>query len=89
MMANTARHFAIDTRFKFLVVNYVKAARRERKVRRIGMVHARADNDGVLAPRRTSLPLPALKELRPDLTLPGGPNGLGMAPVRADAKSAA
>ena len=70
VMANTARHFAIDTRFKFLVVNYVKAARRERKVRRIGMVHARADNDGVLAPRRTSLPLPALKELRPDLTLP-------------------
>ena len=70
VMANTARHFAIDTRFKFLVVNYVKAARGESKVRRIGVVHARADNDGVLAPRRTSLSLATLKELRPDLTLP-------------------
>ena len=70
VIANTARHFAIDTRFKFLIVNYVKSARGERKVRRIGLVHARADDDGILAPRRTSLPLSALKQLRPDLTLP-------------------
>ena len=70
VMANTARHFAIDTRFKFLVVNYTKATTGMRKIRRIGMVHARADDDGVLARRRTSLPLPVLKELRPDLTLP-------------------
>ena len=69
-MANRARHFAIDTRFKFLVVNYTKAATGVRKVRRIGMVHARANDDGVLARRRTSLPLSVLKELRPDLTLP-------------------
>ena len=70
VMANTARHFAIDTRFKFLVVNYTKAATGERKGRRIGMVHARANHDGVQGRRRVSLALPLLKELRPDLTLP-------------------
>ena len=81
MMANTARHFAIDTRFKFLVVNYVKAARGESKVRRIGVVHARADNGGVLAPRRTSLPLAALEGTSARLDSTGGPKTLGMAPV--------
>ena len=70
VMANTAKHFAIDTRFKFLLVNYVKAARNERRVRRIGVAHARADDDGVIAPGRTSLPIAALRRLRPDLTLP-------------------
>ena len=70
VMANRARHFAIDTRFKFLVVNYTKAATGVRKVRRIGMVHARANDDGILAARKTSLAMPVLKELRPDLTLP-------------------
>ena len=70
VMANRARHFAIDTRFKFLVVNYTKAATGVRKVRRIGMAHAHADDNGVLARRVTSLALPVLKELRPDLTLP-------------------
>ena len=70
VMANTAKHFAIDTRFKFVVVNYTKAAKGERKARRIGMVHAGADDYGVLARPRTSLPLGALQSLRPDLTLP-------------------
>ena len=70
VMANKARHFAIDTRFKFLVVNYTKAATGVRKLRRIGMMHAGANDDGVRAARKTSLPMPALKELRPDLTLP-------------------
>ncbi len=72
VMANTAKHFAIDTRFKFLVVNYVKVAkgRRKGKVKRIGMVHGKADDDGILAQRRTNLPLTVLKSLRSDLTLP-------------------
>ena len=70
VMANTARHFAIDTRFKFVVVNYIKAAKGERKAQCIGLVHAGADDDGVLARRPTRLPLGALKALRPDLTLP-------------------
>ncbi|MYF09537.1 MAG: N-6 DNA methylase, partial [Gammaproteobacteria bacterium] len=52
VMANTAKHFAIDTRFKFLIVNYVKAACGKGNVRSIGVIHARADNDGVVAPRR-------------------------------------
>lgn len=72
VMSNTAKHFAIDTRFKFLVVNYVKVAsdRRVGTIKRIGMVHAKADDDGVRAQRRTSLPLTVLKSLRSDLTLP-------------------
>ena len=70
LMANTARHFAIDTRFKFLVVNYIKAAKGERKARHIELVHAKASDDSIVAQQRTSLSLDTLKELRPDLTLP-------------------
>ena len=70
VMANTARHFAIDTRFKFLIVNYTRAAKVDRKVQRIGVAQARADDDRVLAQPRTNLPVAALTRLRPDLTLP-------------------
>lgn len=70
VMANTAKHFAIDTRFKFLVVCYVKAVKGEGRVRHITMTHAKADDNLVVAQRRTSLPLFSLKKLRPDLTLP-------------------
>ncbi len=70
VMENRARHFAIDTRFKFLMVNYVKAAKDDKRTNSIGIVHASADNNMVVAGRRTRLPLARLKKLRPDLTLP-------------------
>lgn len=70
VMANTARHFAIDTRFKFLVVDYIKAGKREGKLSRIGLVHGRANDDGILAPRRVGLAMTSLARLRPDLTVP-------------------
>ena len=71
VMSNAARHFAIDTRFKFLVVNYLKAeAGQRRKARGIRLAHARADDGSVRASRPARLSLPELKRLRPDLTLP-------------------
>lgn len=70
VMANTARHFAIDTRFKFLIVQYAKADSTERKAARIELVRARANDDGVLAGRPTSLSVSRLRHLRPDLTVP-------------------
>ena len=69
-MANTARYFAIDTRFKFLVVQYVKARSNERRAVCLEVVYARADDDAVRADRPTSLSLGPLRDLRPDLTVP-------------------
>jgi len=70
IMSNKARHFAIDTRFKFLLVNYTKADAGVKKVHRIGMMHAHTSDDRIMASSKTNIPLRALRELRPDLTLP-------------------
>ena len=70
VMHNKARHFDIDTRFKFLLVNYVKAVKGGRSGRRIAVEHATADDIEVKAGRAASIPVVRLKRLRPDLTLP-------------------
>ena len=70
VMENRARHFAIDTRFKFLVVNYVKSSKPSRKNKAINLAHATADDDEVVATHPVKLPLSSLTKLRSDLTLP-------------------
>lgn len=70
VMANRARHFAIDTRFKFLLVNYRKR-RRDDKVRSFLTIrHAAATEQDIASGPTVSLPLGTIRELRPDLTLP-------------------
>ena len=70
IMENRARHFAIDTRFKFLLVNYVKAAQPAQSCKKIGVVHATASDDAMHASKAVNLPLATLAKLRADLTFP-------------------
>ncbi len=70
VMENRARHFAIDTRFKFLFVDYVRAGEGERPCKNAKIIHARADGEGVIVSRGVNIPIAALSKLRPDLTLP-------------------
>lgn len=70
VMDNKARHFAIDTRFKFLLVSFTKAHHFDPVCKRVGISHAHADSAGILASPTVSLSVMTLKKLRPDLTLP-------------------
>lgn len=70
VMENRARHFAIDTRFKFLHVNYARRTESSPPLRSIKIAHARADSSKVLVSAPVSLALKDLHQLRPDLTLP-------------------
>ena len=70
VMDNRARHFSIDTRFKFLLVNYVKAVDPVRSCKKIGIKHASACNDSVHSSRSVNLPISVLSRLRSDLTIP-------------------
>ncbi|PWR02369.1 restriction endonuclease [Meridianimarinicoccus roseus] len=70
VMENRARHFAIDTRFKFLHVNYTRKAEDSHSLRTIKIAHACADNAGVMVSDPVPLALKDLYRLRPDLTLP-------------------
>jgi len=70
VMDNRARHFAIDTRFKFLLVNYVKSSKVRTGSKSIDISHATADDDSIKAAKSVKLSVSELKKLRPDLTLP-------------------
>lgn len=70
VLENRARHFAIDTRFKFLHVNYKRKSEASPPLRSIKIAHALADSAKVLVSAPVSLSLKDLKQLRPDLTLP-------------------
>ena len=70
VMENRARHFAIDTRFKFLHVNYTRRTDTSPPLRSIKIAHAHADNGKVSVSAPVSLALKDLNQLRPDLTLP-------------------
>lgn len=70
VLENRARHFAIDTRFKFLVVNYRRKTDSGKPLASIKISHASADNESVTAAPSVRLPLKDLEKLRPDLTLP-------------------
>ncbi|SNS82346.1 Eco57I restriction-modification methylase domain-containing protein [Antarctobacter heliothermus] len=70
VLENRARHFAIDTRFKFLVVNYRRSSVSSKPLAAIGVGHAFADNERVTAATPVRLPLKDLNRLRSDLTVP-------------------
>ena len=70
VMENRARHFAIDTRFKFLLVNYVRSSTAGKPAKGIAIAHAHANYNEVVAAPPVKLPIAALRKLRPDLTLP-------------------
>lgn len=70
VMDNRARHFEIDTRFKFLMVNFIRSGKERKGSRAVTMVHATADDEEVTGSPSVSLSLGSLQKLRPDLTLP-------------------
>ena len=70
IMENRARYFAIDTRFKFLFVNYVKGPQSKKGTNKITIRHATADDDAIVNCSRVTIPIDTLKNLRPNLTLP-------------------
>lgn len=70
VMENRARHFGIDTRFKFLVVSFTAARPGEKSLASVEMMHATGTDDGVVASPPVRLPLKEVVALRPDLTLP-------------------
>lgn len=70
VMDNRARHFAIDTRFKFLHVNYARRTTASLPLRHVKIAHANADEARVRASASVSLAINDLHQLRPDLTLP-------------------
>lgn len=70
VMENRGRHFAIDTRFKFLVVNYRRKEKSSKPLSAIKISHATSSNEGVVTTPPVRLPLKELEQLRSDLTLP-------------------
>ena len=70
VMENRARHFAIDTRFKFLAVVFSRAEHGARRTAAIELRHARGTKDGVEACAPVRLSLKDVSALRSDLTLP-------------------
>lgn len=70
VMENRARHFAIDTRFKFLVVNYRRKARSSKALAAVKIGHATADSERVKPAPQVRLALKDIRHLRSDLTLP-------------------
>lgn len=70
IMENRARHFAIDTRFKFLVVNYRRKASSSKALAAVKIGHAIANSERVIAAPQVRLSLKEIEHLRSDLTLP-------------------
>lgn len=65
VMENRQRHFAIDSRFKFLaVIGRVGAGRRQPMMLKV------ADRDGTLPLRAVQISRSALRQIRPDLSVP-------------------
>lgn len=70
IMENRARHFAIDTRFKFLVVNYRRKASSSKALTAVKIGHASANTERVIPAPQVRLALKDIEHLRSDLTLP-------------------
>ncbi len=66
VIENRARFFAIDTRFKFLVVQTQKGGRR----RSIKLLHAQGNKSRVTVQHSASIDRTTISRIRPDLTLP-------------------
>lgn len=70
VMENRARHFAIDTRFKFLVVKYKRKSTASAKLRCLNLSHATVNGTEIIPSPPVRIPLKTLEMLRPDLTVP-------------------
>lgn len=70
VMENRARHFAIDTRFKFLIVNYRRKASSSKALAAVKIGRATADSTRVIPALQVRLALKDIEHLRSDLTLP-------------------
>ena len=70
VMENRARHFAIDTRFKFLAVQFRRAEPGMGRTPAIELCHGRGTEDGVEIATPVRLLMGEVEALRPDLTLP-------------------
>ena len=70
VLENRARHFPIDTRFKFLSVQFRRAEPGGRPLGTLELRHARGSDAGIEASGVVRLPLKNLAALRPDLTVP-------------------
>lgn len=70
VMDNRAKHFAIDTRFKFLSVCFEAARPGTKGLAAIALSHGRGTREGVETSAPVRMPLAELAVLRPDLTLP-------------------
>ncbi|MFV0622664.1 Eco57I restriction-modification methylase domain-containing protein [Sphingomonas sp. ac-8] len=68
MLDNKARFFAIDTRFKFLLLS--ASGTKRSGAGRIGIAHAVAGEREVTPTSTVSIPCKTLKSIRPDLTIP-------------------
>ena len=70
VMDNRARHFAIDSRFKFLIVNYRRTKDPGISLSSVKISHGQADEQRIMATPPVHMALSDLKRLRPDMTLP-------------------
>lgn len=70
VMDNKARHFAIDTRFKFLLVQFIKAHRSDPACKSVHISHGQSDEKSISASPSVRIPVATLRKLRADLTLP-------------------
>ena len=70
IMNNKARHFAIDTRFKFLLMQFTKTHRTDTACKSVGISHGQANKTGISASPNVRIPITTLRKLRPDLTIP-------------------
>ena len=70
VMDNRARHFAIDTRFKFLLIRFAKGSGKTNGAAYVDLAHATANGEEISASPAVKLPVDMLAKLRPDLTLP-------------------
>jgi len=67
---NRARFFAIDTRFKFLIISLVKIGNESRKREPIKLLHERGTPEGVEITGKATIGRSTLAVIRPDLSLP-------------------
>jgi hypothetical protein len=70
IIENRARFFAIDTRFKFLAIAFVKSASAKTKREPITLIHERGTPTGVEAFGSATIGRAALASVRKDLSLP-------------------
>lgn len=69
VISNHARFFAIDTRFKFLLLD-CDFSNRSSQTDGIKLAHGDGNDTGVIISEPVTIPIGLLKKVRPDLTIP-------------------